>query len=54
MFSPWLLKALGDRGVRALERLMGMLLVLIAVEIFFDGVRAFYATLGSDAPVALP
>jgi multiple antibiotic resistance protein len=47
VFSPWLMKALGDRGVRALERLMGMLLVLIAVEMFLDGVRAFYETLGS-------
>ena len=43
--SPWLMKALGTRGVRALERLMGMLLVLLAVEMFLDGVAAFYATL---------
>jgi len=50
--SPWLMKALGDRGVRALERLMGMLLVMIAVEMFLDGVRAFYGTLGSEEPPA--
>lgn len=40
--SPWLMKVLGDRGVRALERLMGMLLVLLAVEMFLDGLAAFY------------
>jgi MarC family membrane protein len=40
-FSPWLMKALGDRGVRALERLMGMLLVLLAVQMFSDGVAQF-------------
>ncbi len=43
--SPWLMKVLGDRGVRALERLMGMLLVLLAVEMFLDGLAAFYRTL---------
>ncbi len=44
--SPWLMKVLGGRGVRALERLMGMLLVLLAVEMFLDGVAAFYHSLG--------
>jgi multiple antibiotic resistance protein len=43
--SPWLMKALGDRGVRALERLMGMLLVLLAVQMFLDGVAQFWAGL---------
>jgi multiple antibiotic resistance protein len=43
--SPWLMKALGDRGVRALERLMGMLLVLLAVQMFLDGVTQFWAGL---------
>jgi multiple antibiotic resistance protein len=43
--SPWLMKALGDRGVRALERLMGMLLVLLAVQMFLNGVKAFVETL---------
>jgi multiple antibiotic resistance protein len=43
--SPWLMKALGDRGVRALERLMGMLLVLLAVQMFSDGVAQFVRTL---------
>jgi len=44
-FSPWLMKALGDRGVRALERLMGMLLVLLAVQMFSDGVAQFVRSL---------
>jgi len=43
--SPWLMKALGDRGVRALERLMGMLLVLLAVQMFSDGVAQFVRSL---------
>jgi multiple antibiotic resistance protein len=43
--SPWLMKVLGDRGVKALERLMGMLLVLLAVQMFSDGVAQFVAGL---------
>lgn len=39
--SPWIMKALGGRGVRALERLMGMLLVLLAVQMFLNGVTQF-------------
>lgn len=38
MASPLLLKALGHRGLIAVERLMGMVLVIIAVQMFFDGV----------------
>ena len=45
--SPWLMKALGDRGVRALERLMGMLLVLLAVQMFLDGVTQFWMSLAA-------
>ena len=43
--SPWLMRALGDRGVRALERLMGMLLVLLAVQMFSDGIAQFVRSL---------
>ena len=39
--SPWLLKVLGERGARALERLMGMLLVLLAIDMFLDGLARF-------------
>lgn len=38
MTSPLLLKALGSRGLMAMERLMGMILVIIAVQMFFEGV----------------
>jgi multiple antibiotic resistance protein len=43
--SPFMLRALGDRGLRALERLMGMLLVLLATQMLLDGVREFVRSL---------
>ncbi len=39
--SPILLRALGNRGLIAMERLMGMVLVMIAVQMFFDGLQSF-------------
>ena len=36
---------LGPRGMRAAERLMGMLLILIAVQMMTDGVSLYWATL---------
>jgi multiple antibiotic resistance protein len=39
--SPLLLRALGSRGLIAMERLMGMILVIIAVQMFFDGAITF-------------
>lgn len=41
MMAPLLLRALGSRGLIAMERLMGMILVIIAVQMFFDGVSDF-------------
>jgi multiple antibiotic resistance protein len=41
--SPFMMKLLGDRGLRALERLMGMLLVLIATQMLLNGVAEFLA-----------
>jgi multiple antibiotic resistance protein len=41
MGAPLLLKALGNRGLIAVERLMGMILVIISVQMFFDGVGKF-------------
>ncbi|RLQ22154.1 YhgN family NAAT transporter [Seongchinamella sediminis] len=41
MCAPLLLKALGNRGLIAVERLMGMILVIISVQMFFDGVGTF-------------
>jgi multiple antibiotic resistance protein len=43
--SPFLLRVLGDRGLRALERLMGMLLVLLATQLLLNGVREFVESL---------
>jgi multiple antibiotic resistance protein len=40
-FADGLRRRLGERGLIALERLMGMLLITVAVEMLFGGVRAF-------------
>ncbi len=45
--SPFLLRVLGSRGLRALERLMGMLLVLLATQMLLNGVRDFVRSLGT-------
>ena len=42
--SPFILRVLGQRGVRALERLMGMLLILISVQMFLDGVGEYLSS----------
>jgi multiple antibiotic resistance protein len=39
--SPWILQWVGRRGTRALARLVGMLLVMVAVQLFLDGVAAY-------------
>lgn len=39
--APFLFRILGERGLIALERLMGMLLVMISVQMFMNGVVAF-------------
>ncbi|MEM7030731.1 MAG: YhgN family NAAT transporter [Chloroflexota bacterium] len=41
VLSPILLRLLGDRGIKALERLMGMLLILLAVQMFLDGLSQY-------------
>ncbi|MCW1914352.1 NAAT family transporter [Luteolibacter sp. GHJ8] len=46
-FSPALLRLLGTKGTRALERLMGLLLILVSVQMFLDGVSTYSA---SSAP----
>ena len=43
--SPYLIRVLGDTGLRALERLMGMLLVLLATQLLLNGVRDFVGSL---------
>jgi multiple antibiotic resistance protein len=41
--SAFLHRVLRDRGLIAMERLMGMLLVMVAVQMLINGVRAFLA-----------
>ena len=45
-FSPWVLRALGARGARAIERLMGLLLILVAVQMFLNGVTTYQQAVG--------
>lgn len=39
--SPFLLRILGDRGLIALERLMGLILTLLAVQMLLTGIQVF-------------
>lgn len=41
--STFFYRVLGQRGLVALERLMGMLLVIVAVQMLLNGVKAFMA-----------
>lgn len=42
--SPFLKKLLGERGLIACERLMGLILVLISTQMFLEGIRLFIQT----------
>ena len=48
MAAPLLLRALGNRGLIAVERLMGMLLVIISVQMFFEGLQKFLQVQGGS------
>jgi multiple antibiotic resistance protein len=41
--STFLYRVLGQRGLVAMERLMGMLLVMVAVQMLLNGVKTFLA-----------
>lgn len=43
--SPYLYRLLKDKGLMALERLMGMLLLILSVQMFIDGIRSLLPTL---------
>lgn len=45
MCAPWLTKLLGKRGLVAAERLMGLILVFLSVQMLEDGIRLFLETL---------
>jgi multiple antibiotic resistance protein len=42
LLSPRISRFLGPRGLVACERLMGMILTVIAVQMFLDGIRLFW------------
>jgi multiple antibiotic resistance protein len=39
--SPWLFQRLGPRGAVAVERLMGMLLIILSVQMMLDGLEQY-------------
>ncbi|MFP1744077.1 YhgN family NAAT transporter [Lonsdalea quercina] len=41
LMSNLFLRLLGDRGVSALEKLMGLVLVMLSTQMFLDGIRAY-------------
>jgi multiple antibiotic resistance protein len=41
MFYGLFHKLLGERGLKAIERLMGLLLVMISTQMFLDGVKGY-------------
>lgn len=41
LLSQYIIKFLGNRGAVALERLMGMLLILISVQMFLNGLKSY-------------
>ncbi len=43
--APFMLRVLGDRGARALERLMGMILIILATQMLLNGIREFVNSL---------
>ena len=42
VFADFLRKILGERGLIAIERLMGMILTTMAVQMFLTGISAFF------------
>jgi small neutral amino acid transporter SnatA (MarC family) len=41
LMSSLFLRLLGSKGVSALERLMGLILVMLSTQMFLDGVQAY-------------
>jgi len=41
MSAPYLMKFLGVRGLKAMERLMGMILTIVAIQMFLTGINQF-------------
>lgn len=47
LFSDLFLRTLGQRGLNAIERLMGMILIMISVQMFLDGIIAYLDQVGN-------
>jgi MarC family membrane protein len=47
--STYLFERIGFRGARAIERLIGMLLIMMAIQMFLDGVKDYFALSTSSA-----
>lgn len=45
VLSPRILSVIGQRGSRALERLMGMILIILATQMLLNGIRDFIESL---------
>lgn len=41
LLSSFFLKLLGNKGISALERLMGLILIMLSTQMFLDGVRSY-------------
>jgi multiple antibiotic resistance protein len=51
--APKILRFIGEKGSRAVERLMGMLLVILSVQMFLNGLREFLRSLpASPLPIS--
>ena len=42
MFSELFQRIVGEKGLAAIERLMGMLLLMISVQMFLDGITSYF------------
>lgn len=47
LFSGLFHRLLGERGIKAMERLMGMILIMIAVQMLLDGIGKYLQTFSS-------
>jgi multiple antibiotic resistance protein len=43
LLAPFIAKRLGERGILAIQKLMGLILVLLSVQMFLDGLKIFLA-----------
>lgn len=53
LLSTRLSDVLGKKGLRAVERLMGMVLIMVATQMFLSGVRTFVREIHQEQPKAV-